>query len=95
MTYSLVVSDRAIQLIAKAAQWFFEQSPGLETKFLIELDMGMEFIQKHPLKCQVRYKDIRIKFLKKFDFGIHYIIENETVFVLNIFHTSQNSEEWF
>lgn len=95
MIYSLVVSDRAILQIDKAASWFFEQTPGLETKFLIDLDKGMDYIQKHPLKCQLRYKDVRIKFLKKFDFGIHYIIENETVFVLTVFHTSQNSDDWF
>lgn len=55
----------------------------------------MDFISKHPLKCQKRYKSIRIKYLKKFDFGIHYIIENETVFVFYLFHTSQNSDNWF
>jgi plasmid stabilization system protein ParE len=95
MIYSLVVSDRAILQIDKAASWFFEQTPRLETKFLIELDKAMDYIRKHPLKCQVRHKTIRIKFLKKFDFGIHYIIENQTVFVLTVFHTSQNSEDWF
>ena len=82
MSYSLLVSDRAIMQTEKAVNWFFEMQPGLEIKFLLELDRGMIFIQKNPLKCQLRYKDVRIKFLKKFDFGIHYIFESKTVFVL-------------
>lgn len=94
MKNALVISDRAQLQIDKAAQWFFEQIPGLEIKFLLELDKAMDYIQKHPLKSQLRYRDVRIKFLKKFDFGIHYIIENQTVFVLTVFHTSQNSEDW-
>jgi plasmid stabilization system protein ParE len=95
MNFSLVVSDRAIQQIEKAASWFFEQSPGLEVKFIKEIERGMNFIQKNPLKCQFRYKNVRVNFMKKFDFGIHYIIENNTVFVLCVFHTSQNSDDWF
>lgn len=95
MNYSLVVSDKARFQIEKAIQWFFEQLPGLEIKFLSELDKAMTFIQKHPLKYQIRYKYVRVKFLNKFDFGIHYIIENQTVFVLSFFHTSQNSDDWF
>lgn len=95
MSYSLLVSDRAIMQTEKAVNWFFEMQPGLEIKFLLELDRGMIFIQKNPLKCQLRYKDVRIKFLKKFDFGIHYIIESKTVFVLSLLHVKQNSDDWF
>jgi len=44
----------------------------------------MDFIQKSPLKCQLKYKNIRIKFLKKLDVGINYIIENQTVIILAV-----------
>ncbi|MEN9977990.1 MAG: hypothetical protein RLZZ569_615 [Bacteroidota bacterium] len=95
MNYNLVVSDRAIQQIDKAADWFFEQTPGLEKKFLQDLSQQMEYIKENPLGVQMRYKFVRIKFLEKFDFGIHFIIENQTIFVLSIYHTHQNSEDWF
>jgi hypothetical protein len=49
MNFSLVVSDRAIQQIEKAATWFFELSPGLEVQFIKEIERGMNFIQKNPL----------------------------------------------
>jgi plasmid stabilization system protein ParE len=95
MKYALVVSDKAKQQIERMSWWFFDQAPGLEIKFLNELFSSMEFIQKSPLKCQLRYKNIRIKFLKKFDIGIHYIIENQTVFILAVYHMRQNSDDWF
>jgi hypothetical protein len=50
MIYSLVVSDRAILQIDKAASWFFEQTPGLETKFLIDLDKASGFIISLKMK---------------------------------------------
>lgn len=95
MRYSLVISEKAELQIEKAAHWFCEQSSGLEKKFLMDLEKSMDFISKHPLKCQKRYKSVRVKYLKNFDFGIHYIVENETVFVFYLFHTSQNSDNWF
>ncbi len=95
MSFQIVLSERAQLHIQKAATWFFEQKPGLEKRFLTELNQAMMYIQKNPLKCQLRYRNVRIKFLKKFDFGIHYFIEKDTTFVLAVFHTSQNSEDWF
>lgn len=95
MKYELVLSERSLFQIEKIAKWFSDQKEGLEIEFLLELDSNLNYIQKNPLKCQIRYRFIRIKFLKKFQFGIHYIIENNTVFILNIFHTSQSDENWF
>jgi len=95
MNYNILVSERAFQKIDKAAQWYFVHSAGIEKKFLNDLKKSMNYIKKHPLKVQCRYKDVRIKFLKKFDFGIHYIIENQTIFVIDFFHTSENNDNWF
>ncbi len=95
MSYQIVLSDGAQLQISKSANWFFNQIPGLELKFLDELDKAIVFIQKHPLKCQCRYRNVRVKFLKKFDFGIHFIMEKNVIFVLSIFHTRQNAEDWF
>jgi len=74
MNYALVVSEKAKQQIVRMSWWFLEQAPSLEKKFLHELFNSMEFMHNNPFKCQYRYKNVRVKFLKKFDIGIHYII---------------------
>lgn len=38
MRFSLVISEKAELQIEKAAHWFFEQSSGLEKKFLMDLE---------------------------------------------------------
>jgi plasmid stabilization system protein ParE len=91
---SIVVSRAAQIQIETAVIWFFEKKQGLEKAFLLELDKGMHYIQKNPSKCQIRYKTVRIKFLKKFEFGIHYIFNEQPVYVLAVFHTKQNSDDW-
>ena len=92
MNLSLVIEPYFKSI--KQRNGFFNQSIGLEKKFLLDLEQGMNDIQRNPLNYQLRHKNVRIKFLEKFDFGIHYIIENKTVFVLAVFHTSQNSSDW-
>ncbi|MBI2258788.1 MAG: type II toxin-antitoxin system RelE/ParE family toxin [Flavobacteriia bacterium] len=94
MNNKLVLSKRSIQQINKASTYFSLEKSGLEILFLKELETNLKYIKKNPLKCQIRYKGIRIKFLKKFNFGIHYLIEQNTIYVLAVFHTSQNSDEW-
>lgn len=94
MKYKLLVSKKAISQIEKAANWFNEQLPGLDEKFLDELDKNILYVEKNPLKSQIRYKSVRIRFLKKFDFGIHNIIEQKTIYVLAVFHTSQSEKNW-
>jgi hypothetical protein len=73
MKYALVVSDNAKQQIERMSWWILEQAPGLEKKFLHELFNSMDFIHKNPLKCQLRYKNVRVKFLKKFDCLLEYL----------------------
>lgn len=94
MKYNLFVSKKALNQITKAAIWFDEQQAGLDVLFLNEIDKNFLFIEKNPLKCQVRYKEVRIRFLKKFDFGIHYLLEEKNIFILAVFHTSQSDKKW-
>ena len=95
MIYEVVISEKALFQIDKYAKWFEIEKPGLEKRFLNELFAVIDSLNRNPKIYQVRYKDVRIKFLKKFEFGIHFIIEKEVVYILFIFHTHQNSEDWF
>ena len=51
-------------------------------------------LKLNPLAFQVRYKDVRILFLKNFPIGIHYIVNGNKVLVIAVFHTSMDSEKW-
>ena len=94
MKYHLFLSKKAIKQIKHACDWYKEQQLGLDILFLTELDKNILYVEKNPLKSQVRYKEVRIRFLKKFDFGIHYILEEKNIFVLAVFHTSQSDKKW-
>ncbi len=94
MSFTLVITSRVhIQLI-NALEWYKQNAPGHEKKLLKDFDGALSFIEKNPLKCQIRYDDIRIRFLSNYKFGIHYFVKNRTIYILGFFHQHQTDESW-
>lgn len=54
----------------------------------------METIKLNPLLFQVKYTSVRVAFLHKFPFGIHFIIKDDSVIILAVFHTIFNPSKW-
>jgi plasmid stabilization system protein ParE len=93
--YSLAISDEARLDILDAFLWYEEQQQGLGLKFESYLEAGFNLIQNSPLLFEKKYDDIRIHYLDKFPYGIHYIMNEESVHVLAVFHTSKDPQNWF
>jgi toxin ParE1/3/4 len=94
MFYKIVFVQKANIQLNKAINWCSEQNPKLELKFLKSFDKAIKDIQNNPFKYQIKYELVRIVYLKNPKFGIHYFINLNEIFVVGIFHTSQDSEDW-
>lgn len=94
MSFKLVVTQRVYVQLTSALDWYANYAPGHEKKLLRDFDKALLFIEKNPLKCQVRYEDIRICFLSTYKFGIHYFLDKETIYILGFFHQHQTDESW-
>jgi len=79
---------------AQSKLFFTPQLLGLIRDYLSELKATRRYIQKHPRKIQVRYSSIRIAFLKKFPYGIHFKIIDDSDVLLSILRTSEDSHKW-
>ncbi len=89
MQYYIEISEDAKYDIKDTLDYYADISMSLKNKFEDELTKSIELILKNPLHYQVRYKEIRVIFTEVFPFGIHYIIENEFIYVLKILHTKK------
>lgn len=94
MTYTINLTKRANNQINQALEWYAENTKGNEIKLLKAIDSALTFVQSNPFKSQIRYDDIRIKFLKGFKFGFHYFVVDETIYILGFFHQKQNTLNW-
>jgi len=84
----------AQQDIEKAIIYYKDIKIQLAKNFLIELKATRKYIQKHPKKIQIRYAEIRVAFLKRFPFGVHFRLEDKTITIISVLHTSQDDEKW-
>ncbi|WP_070138328.1 type II toxin-antitoxin system RelE/ParE family toxin [Crocinitomix algicola] len=94
MAYKLITSPIADKDVEKAIKYYIETKTELAKAFLKEVRAVKKYLIKNPKKIQVRYSNVRIAFLKKFPYGIHFVFENDTIVIVGIFHTSKNPKNW-
>ncbi len=95
MTYQLLLTDETLLDIKDAIDLYTSiPSSNLENKFKEKLEKGIQYISLNPETLAVKYKEIRIYNLKKFPYQIHYIIRENTILVIGVFHGRSNPKSW-
>lgn len=94
MNCKLLISDEAKLDIFDAFVWYETQRDGLGFDFELCVEAGLNFIERNPEAVQVLYDDVRVYFIERFPYGIHYTLDGEVVKVYAVFHTSRNPENW-
>ncbi len=74
--------------------WYEEQRIGLSHDFELCLEVGVAEISRNPNHFQKRYKKVKVRFISRFPFGIHYLIKENEVVILGVFHTSRSPKNW-
>lgn len=94
MIYEVIIRSLAEKDIQKSVEWYEFQQRNLGYEFLEEVAKGISIIQKNPFIFQVRYKETRIGYIKKFPFGIHYILIENKIIILGVFHFKLSDKRW-
>ena len=82
--------------IKEAVNWYNKAQNGLGTRFLKNVKEKINSIAKNPETIQIRYNDVQIAVVNTFPYTIHFQfnIQQNTILILGIFHTSKNPENW-
>jgi toxin ParE1/3/4 len=94
MRYSVLITEESRLDIIEAFLWYENQREGLGSDFELCLEAGLNQIQRTPLAFEVRHRNVRVHFIQRFLYGIHYIIEEDAIRVIGVFHTSRNPTSW-
>jgi len=95
MANNLRILDAADADIADAIEHYELVLTGLSIDFELCLEEGYADILKTPLGYQVRYNQVRIKFIRRFPYGIHYLVEGDDIIVIAVFHQARSPRRWF
>jgi toxin ParE1/3/4 len=80
----------AVKDLHSAAHWYEEQRKGLGSAFMLSIEAGLATLQRNPEHFAKVEGDLRRIVIKRFPYGIFFIVESEIILVTAIFHSSRN-----
>ena len=80
--------------IKMAYDWYEQQKIGLGEDFLLMLEDSYSQISKMPKSYQTVYKTVRRKLIRRFPYGIFFVIQDEKIIVIAIMHTKRKPSSW-
>ena len=90
----LVIRPEAEAEISEAYDYYETLTQGLGAAFLLAVEACLDGIQRSPEIYPVLYKDIRRALLRRFPYGIFYLVEPEQIVILACFHARRNPQQW-
>ena len=92
--YKIHFVKEALFDIEDIVLWYEEQRMGLSYDFELCLEAGVDAILRNPDAFQKKYRNIKIRFISRFPYGIHYKFEKNEIVVIGVFHTSRSPKNW-
>ena len=76
--------------LQKAYSWYEEKLVGLGDDFLQRFYSSTELIAENPLQFPKIYKNYHRFLMHKFPYALYYIIEDDLIIVMGVFHHSRD-----
>lgn len=92
--YSISFTKEALYDIEYIVLWYEEQRVGLSFDFELCLEAGLAEVVRNPENFQKQYKNVQIRFISRFPYGIHYVVKENTIVIIAVFHTSLSPKNW-
>ncbi len=92
--YILEFKSEVYDDIQTAYDWYEQQRKGLGEDFLLSLEDSYAKILRSPKAYQTTYKVVRRKLMRRFPFGIFFLIRDTQIIVIAILHTRRSVTAW-
>jgi plasmid stabilization system protein ParE len=90
----IIILPHAEQDIRDSVIHYAGKEEGLEKQFLSILDQTFQLISRNPFSFPCIKNPIRKFTVRDFPFNIFYIVENEHIYILAVFHNKRNPKVW-
>jgi plasmid stabilization system protein ParE len=92
MKYKVIVRHEAEDDLKEAFSWYEDKRTGLGYDFLLQVDAGINFINRNPEIHPIEYKGTRKHLIKRFPYKIIYLFEENKIIVLAVIHGKRSPE---
>jgi len=90
MNYTLRIQLEAESDLREANRWYQERRDGLEAEFIATVEACLTSIQSRPLAFPMVFDKVRRALLRRFPYGIFFVMEQDIVTVLACFHAKRD-----
>lgn len=80
--------------VGDAYRWYEERMRGLGSEFLRAVDATLSAIERTPEAYPIVHESVRRALLRKFPYGLFYVIEPDGIVVLACFHARRDPKTW-
>ena len=94
MARKMFVRPEAERDLASSYVFYQECRRGLGDEFLNSVEECFERISKNPFLSPDIHRGIRRALLRRFPYGVFYLVIDGTISVLAILHAARNPDEW-
>jgi toxin ParE1/3/4 len=94
MSNMLIIRKRAETQVEEAFHWYERKKRNLGDDFLEAIEESLTAIELNPQAFQLKYKEIRAVYTKRFPYGVFYIVVNKRIIIMAVFHLSRNPKLW-
>ena len=77
-----------------AYSWYESQRDGLGDEFLHEIESCLVKIKRNPLTFQESFNFVRRALVRRFPFGVFFVIEDHKITVTAIIHLARHPKTW-
>lgn len=92
--YRLTFKPEVYYDIKTAYDWYETQRAGLGEDFLLTLEESYAKITRNPKLYQDIYKSVKRKLVRRFPYGIFFVLREDMIIVLAVLHTKREPQEW-
>jgi plasmid stabilization system protein ParE len=94
MKRRLDISEEAYNDVAQAWTWYEDQRVGLGDSFIVSYREALDRIERRPESFALVNADVRRAMMRRFPFGVHYLIYSDRIVILAVFHSSRDPSRW-
>lgn len=78
----------------EVCRWYNQQREGLGADFLLCFEEALEKIRRNPEIYPTVYKRLRRGLIRRFPYGVFYLVEEEEITIVGVFHGRRDPRRW-
>jgi toxin ParE1/3/4 len=94
MSLELIIRPEAEADITQAFGWYEGRVSRLGSEFLLVLDAVFNSIVRNPDLYPEVHKHVRRALTRRFPFAVFFLVEEERIVVLSVFHVKRRPRVW-